>query len=201
MLELLYENDWGILESSIRQLARDGKGSPPLSFCEVGCAEGCTSGKILRLLDQECQLPWTYYAVDCEALGVSPPQIARAQFVYVRGLSFDTGTLAQIPDDLVWVFIDACHCAYCVERDALAYIPKLRRGGIIAFHDASPRMQGQDPQAYDMIRGFHDHDTAVRYGIQVRKALNRLDCASLRIELLSAAPDQVRGGVELYRKL
>jgi hypothetical protein len=199
MLDLLYDHDWEILELSLRVIVRDVPQPHPLSFCEVGCADGGTTAKALRLLDAECRLPWAYFAVDCEALGYRPT-ITHKHFTYVSGYSFAPDTLAQLPGDLIWVFIDACHCAACVTRDAHAYIPRVRSGGIIAFHDASPRMQGQDPQSYERLRSLHDHDVAIQHGVQVRQALDQLNRDHLRIDVLLPALDQERGGVELYRK-
>ena len=87
----------------------------------------------------------------------------------------------------------------CVTRDIEAYLPKLCHHGIMVFHDASPKMQGRDPQDYP---GDHDMELARTQGIAVRKVLDQPGfCDRYGLELVSPAPDQQFGGVEIYRNI
>jgi SAM-dependent methyltransferase len=197
---ILYEDDWECLIWSVRLvLHRFRERTARLNFCEVGCAEGGTSAGVLALLDAESEGDYRLFGIDCEAL-MGPPRIAHERFEYLRGFSFAPETLARVPPLLHWVFIDACHCAECVTRDAGNFAPRLPQGGLLVFHDASPATQGRDPQGYAAMREHHDHETAVTGGIQVRAALDRLNLGELGLELLLPVMHQGLGGVEVYER-
>lgn len=60
--------------------------------------------------------------------------------VILRG---PTTAMAQlINEELDFVNVDACHSYECVKADIEAYWPKLKKGGIIAFHDHEMRQYG-----------------------------------------------------------
>lgn len=52
----------------------------------------------------------------------------------VQGLSWEVK--AQVPDELDFVFVDGDHSYEGVKNDFDSYASKLKKGGIIAFHDA-----------------------------------------------------------------
>lgn len=52
----------------------------------------------------------------------------------VQGLSWEVHK--QLPDELDFVFVDGDHSYEGVKKDFETYAPKLKRGGIIALHDA-----------------------------------------------------------------
>ena len=87
----------------------------------------------------------------------------------------------------------------CCIRDANLYGERLVPSGELCFHDASPRMQGRDPQNYQSMEGHHDSEIARRGGIQVRKALDSGLIPGLK--LVVPAPDQTFGGVEVFEKI
>jgi hypothetical protein len=116
--------------------------------CEVGVAEGLFSADILS---------WnlgTHYMVDAwqhmpgngdknndqdwhdanmlNAVRLATPYKARG--VFLRGISWEMAR--RIPDDsLYFVNIDCDHSYKAVMADIAAYWPKLKNGGVMAFHD------------------------------------------------------------------
>ncbi len=57
-----------------------------------------------------------------------------------RAVYIDADTVAaatQIPDNLDFVYIDACHCYENVAAEIATYYPKVRSGGYIGGHDVN----------------------------------------------------------------
>lgn len=74
----------------------------------------------------------------------------------------------QIPDDSQHLcFIDSCHCFSCVISDFFCYIPKVKTGGYIAFHDTATHIE----PFKDFQHGDKDNPDAY---ISVRKALGTI---------------------------
>ena len=63
-----------------------------------------------------------------------------ARAVILRGPTVKMASL--INEELDFVNVDACHTYTCVRADIEAYWPKLKSGGIIAFHDFEARQYG-----------------------------------------------------------
>lgn len=54
--------------------------------------------------------------------------------VLIKGISWNVAN--YIEDNSVdFISIDACHTYECVKKDIAAYWPKLKKGGLITFHD------------------------------------------------------------------
>lgn len=60
--------------------------------------------------------------------------------VILRGPT--TAMAAYIGEPLDFVNVDACHSYACVKADIEAYWPKLKKGGIMAFHDHEMKQYG-----------------------------------------------------------
>jgi hypothetical protein len=61
--------------------------------------------------------------------------------VILRGISWDQAV--NVPDEsLDCVYIDCCHAYECVKRDLAAWIPKVKKGGVIAGHDIANSAYG-----------------------------------------------------------
>lgn len=56
---------------------------------------------------------------------------------FVLGKSYD---MASTVERAAWVFVDACHCRECVEKDIAVWAPKVDNGGLILFHDCDARV-------------------------------------------------------------
>ena len=48
----------------------------------------------------------------------------------------------QAPDDLAFVFIDGDHTSPAIDNDIIAWTPKIKSGGVIAFHDYGRKKNG-----------------------------------------------------------
>ena len=196
----IYENDEEVLKNSI-DLAIDNCGDN-LNFVECGCNTGKTSKTLIDHIESKIE-NFIYYGIDLGHLGLTSVfklQISHPKFKFVQGYSFIPKTLEQIPDEVHWIFIDGCHCAECVIRDAKCYIPKLVKGGIIAFHDTSPLFQGKHPQRYKALERHHNTHLATTRGVRVLEALESLDYEELGIEICIPTQKQLQGGVQAYVK-
>ena len=60
--------------------------------------------------------------------------------VILRGPT--TAMAGLIQEQLDFVNVDACHSYACVKADIAAYWPKLKSGGIMAFHDFEAKQYG-----------------------------------------------------------
>lgn len=60
--------------------------------------------------------------------------------VILRGAT--TAMAGYIGEELDFVNVDACHSYACVRADIEAYWPKLKSGGIMAFHDHEMKQYG-----------------------------------------------------------
>lgn len=186
---LLFGRDWRDLTASVdRVMARVTNRIP--AFAEIGVELGRTSADVVARLAATGR-PFVYYGID-----VLEQKFHHDSYIYIRQPSHLA--VDRVLPPLDWVFVDGCHCAMCCRRDADLYGHLIAPGGEILFHDASPGTQGLDPQNYGGMDGYHDADEA-RGGIAVRKAIDSGLPASWR--LISAAPDQPRGGIEIYEVL
>lgn len=195
---ILWHADWDRLVESIN-LAIDRFPGERLRFLEIGVADGRTSCDLIaHILARTGDYGlFQYHGIDPAP---SPMRCLGLPYSHHRGLSRDFLFFGHKNDPVGfhWVLIDGCHCAQCVAFDAEKYGRLLVPGGIMAFHDASPGTQGLDPQTYHELDGIHDRDEAAK-GIAVRKALDERLPPFLR--LLSPAPAQDRGGVEIYERI
>jgi len=127
---------------------------------EIGCAAGATTGRLLRF----CPALKLLYAVDKWEHIPEGSEAGEMGAVYgtsgcenwdpVRGLNRfhkvtdrykdrlvilrgdSAGMASEVPDEsLDFVFIDADHRYAAVLRDLVAWIPKVRPGGMITGHD------------------------------------------------------------------
>lgn len=81
---------------------------------------------------------------------LATPQGGSREFMHLLPIGFD------------FVFIDGCHGYNCVRRDFLNVSKRMRKGGVVAFHDANESCQGIHIQP------------CCQEGINVRKALKDL---------------------------
>jgi predicted O-methyltransferase YrrM len=55
--------------------------------------------------------------------------------VPIRGYSYETTVLTQVPNDLDFVYIDGAHDAESVIQDTVLYVPKVKKDGLVLYHD------------------------------------------------------------------
>lgn len=206
-IPILFDLDKQFLVESLDLLFSRSKDKKHLNFVECGVAQGGTSALMIGHIKKKQAIQgftFTYYGVDPgdRAFGKSLPldKFESPEFKFVKGLTFQPEVLAQVPEEIDWLFIDACHCYNCVKEDAELYLPRLSAIGVAAFHDAAKAFQGQHkPQDYVGLIGHHDLAVAAE-GIQVVRALNALDLDKLGVTLHRLAPLQAQGGVQIYSK-
>lgn len=182
---LLFNNDWDNLKKSI-DLCLETFPTEHFIFVEVGIADGRTSFAIGEYLRSR-QIKFDYYGVD-----LAPGAVDNfPEFQLVQGCSYEMAH--QVPQSH-WIFIDACHCEDCVEKDALAYCERIKKGGFICFHDANTSCQGTYPQ----------HNGK---GIGVQNALKRANLEDRDFSLVikateppSEGPISDLGGLMAYQK-
>ena len=188
---ILWDSDWDRLLASALRVA-DRFEFP--TYIEIGTHEKKTSTDIIRSLREDGYDNFDYVGID-----PSPPPGAAVPFHNYSHLPHRSHeAIGMVRGVICWAFIDGCHCAQCVLRDAILVTNRMPIGGEICFHDASPKTQGSQTQDYDSMRGHHDRTKAAE-GIDVARVLNLnlIPC----IGLIEPAPDQQYGGVQVYRKI
>lgn len=123
-------------------------------YAELGIAEGRTFFGVLRHI-QTLTDKFIGHAVDIEsgwslnleefhknAEGISTLNY----FLTLEGsLSF----LKKMPDESIdFLWIDACHARECCMNDFLAGESKVKRGGVVGFHDSGELEVGKDEQPH-----------------------------------------------------
>lgn len=104
---------------------------------------------------------------------------------------------AEVPDPVVWVFCDGCHCEECVRGETEAYAPRIVPGGWLLYHDCGPQYRDYPPdQKYhgDASRAFH-----------VIEYVETSDILERDFSLIVATPPARRGskwfgGIYAYQK-
>lgn len=67
-------------------------------------------------------------------------RVYEGRYVPCKNFSVDAAKL--LPDELDFVYLDANHNYEFVKQDIAAWYPKIRKGGLLAGHDFSPRFPG-----------------------------------------------------------
>lgn len=118
---------------------------------EVGCAGARTSDHVLKYCPQIKEI----VAVDLKELEASS-LAQRDRVRFVQGWSDESARL--FPDEsFELVFIDADHSEEWVRRDVAAWLPKVKRGGVIAGHDYGSRNWPGVKRAVDSLFADHPH--------------------------------------------
>jgi hypothetical protein len=139
-------------------------GAPePAVFVEVGTWYGASTVYLAeKIKDSGKRIK--FYAIDnFTAVGAGPVLLAEAAKVggdfyrlfcrnlkkcgvaeYVQPLRGDSTLMAGhfADDSLDFVYIDACHRYKKVKQDILAWLPKVKNGGVLAGHDYDPAHPG-----------------------------------------------------------
>jgi hypothetical protein len=196
---ILWESDYDSLKESVWRVLERFAWMATVRFIEIGVYRGETSKElIVNIYDwydkHNLMANFVFYGIDPF---IAPPPIGK-DFTLISCPSHLA--ISQIPTDFHWVWVDGCHCYQCVERDLQNYGDRLMPGGELLFHDASPRMQGRDPQTYEGMTEFHDPVEAAK-GIAVRRVLDTVMPEKPIFRLVQRAPDQQFGGVEVYQKV
>lgn len=143
---------------------------PGFRYLEIGIGAGDCLRAVADILNQTEVDDWCIVGVDVpgyrggarhsgQSLGVDSDQPPRSIALNCVGSAHYFQHARRRPD---FVFIDACHCAACPEREFLAVERLINPGGIVCFHDTDPRCQ-------------HEHaPQPCGGGIEVRQAVDKL---------------------------
>lgn len=163
----------------------------PIRVLEIGVWNGQTARGIKERCNKNgCVVD--YWGIDAKPFdGPIPPWIDH----YILSSSEDAVDLVQV--NFHFIFVDGCHCFNHVVLDAVNYGPKVIHGGIIAFHDTAPQVQGV--QRNEWVHGSEDK---VRYRTHVVKALKSIGWpnAEWQLLLLDCDPLSNIGGMMAFRK-
>jgi SAM-dependent methyltransferase len=124
--------------------------SQPVRVAEIGAAAGNTSAHLVKYCPQIREL----VAVDLSEAGSYIAGLPRVTFV--RGYSDEVARRFE-DGSFELVFIDADHTEEWVSRDLVAWMPKVKRGGIIAGHDYDSRNWPGVKLAVDRFFASHPH--------------------------------------------
>jgi hypothetical protein len=112
-----------------------------VSICELGVATGRTSNRLVEYLRGLQVKQIQYFGVDDLSLIGAEPKFEYPEMQFVNG---NRDAVVRLPK-LDFAFIDACHCAECVYRDAVVVSRSIPKGGYLGFHDTAIR--GQYPMS------------------------------------------------------
>jgi len=130
---------------------------------EVGVENGRYSAHLCRNikgLHLRCIDPWTAFGRHSDADMERTYQNARARLLrfgvqFIRKPSLEAAR--DIPDgSLDFVYIDGLHDFDSVIQDIIAWVPKVKRGGIVSGHDYVPIYQYGVIQAVDTYTRIHN---------------------------------------------
>jgi predicted O-methyltransferase YrrM len=156
-----------VTSKELELLLKYSKGARVIA--EIGCFEG-SSAAALAVADPTVE---RLYSVDpffrgrlgiCYGELIARLHCRRSGATAVRfkkGFSFDVAPAVQ--DTIDFLFIDADHSYEAVSRDWKDWVPKLRKGGIVALHDCKPR---SDSHSYLGSMKFYDWDISRMSDVQ-----------------------------------
>lgn len=117
------------------------------NYCEIGVKHAGSSlciTQVLNALNREASL--ICLDVDPKAeehFKKNVPQDGPCKSKFIKGCSWKKAD--EVPNDLAWLFIDGCHCYDCTKNDIEAFVPKVRKDGIVIMHDCDYRVQLRPP--------------------------------------------------------
>jgi predicted O-methyltransferase YrrM len=127
----------------------------PVRIAEIGAGAGNTSAHLLKYCSQITEI----VAVDLVEPGPGNYLIGEKRVRFEVGCSDGTARLFE-DEYFELVFIDADHSEESVSRDIVVWLPKVKRGGVIAGHDYGSRNWPGVKRAVD--RCFSAHQYPIR---------------------------------------
>lgn len=115
------------------------------SFCEVGCYKG----EVIREVMENCNLTRVIAIDNAIRTSFKDPLV---EYMVIPSME----AVKQIKDSsLDLVFIDADHRYEAVKEDIIAWLPKIRKGGILSGHDYDyPRYGGVTIAVDELLTDF-----------------------------------------------
>lgn len=179
----------------------DFAGTDTVSFLEIGTYNGATAWAVKELVEAKGKRI-NYWGVDIDSHGVELwPEATRI-------IGDSLLVFPQVPDGFDILFIDGPHDSSHCCLDFLHYAPKVKSGGFILFHDASPASQCKLPFSEEKIetyrKGGWEVPTYHEFGTAVTVALEKLGlstgCRTDYQLITNNWTEENYGGISVYRK-
>jgi predicted O-methyltransferase YrrM len=87
----------------------------------------------------------------------------RCTFTLIDGDSHDQATIDRVEGPFDFAFIDGDHSYDGVRADWLAYSPKIRPGGMVAFHDTWPNEDRVEPGVVRWVDELRHHRPSIEW--------------------------------------
>jgi len=143
--------DASIVEQSLL-LACKADSDKEIIVVEIGTFNGKTAKGLKACLESVGRVI-QYWGVDNGTLSTMEPPFDGARMI--RGDSAEVFHL--VPDNIHFLFIDGCHCGNHVILDTIHYGDRVRRGGVMAFHDTGADCQHTEKDPHGPhIPWFHN---------------------------------------------
>lgn len=174
-----------------------------LNFLEIGTYNGSTAWGVKAIVEQYGR-KLNYWGVDV----LTHDTILWPEANMIIGDSTQIFyKVPNVPFDIL--FIDGPHCTTNCMLDFLNFAPKVKVGGLILFHDASPASQCKLPftpeKAAEYVKGGFDIPIHEEFGTAVLIALEKLGLSTgARTDyklVTNNWTDEPYGGISVYRKL
>lgn len=202
---------WSLMTDTDRATIRDivyrtcdSSSSTEVYFCEIGTYNGSTAWGVKSVVEKYVGRKLNYWGIDV----MTHDAILWPEAHMIIGDS--TKVFYQVPNlpfDIL--FIDGPHNTNNCMLDFLHYSPKVKVGGLILFHDASPASQCKLPftpeKTAEYEKGGFEIPIHEEFGTAVLIALEKLGLstgARTDYELVSNNWSwEPYGGISIYRKL
>jgi hypothetical protein len=200
---LMTDTDRATLRSTIETMCDSLTQCLTLKFLEIGTYNGSTAWGVKRIVESKHKRI-LYYGIDV----MTHDAMLWPEAHFILGDSTQVFYQVQnIPFDIL--FIDGPHCTTNCMLDFLNFAPKVKVGGLILFHDASPASQCKLPFTPEKIaeyeKGGFEIPIHEEFGTAVTIALEKLGLstgARTDYELVSNNWTwEPYGGISIYRKL
>lgn len=199
---LMTDTDRATMKSVVESMCNYLSGNP-LNFCEIGTYNGSTAWGVKAVVESKDK-KLNYWGVDT----LTHDTILWPEANFVLGDSTKIFyKIPNLPFDIL--FIDGPHCTTNCMLDFLNFAPKVKIGGLIMFHDASPDSQCKLPFTPEKVaeyeKGGFEIPVHEEFGTAVTIALEKLGLstgARTDYELVSNNWSwEPYGGISIYRKL
>jgi methyltransferase family protein len=202
----IVSKEWGFLNipndcyTLLHFLDRFAK-AEKVSICELGVATGRTGNRLVEYLRGLQVRQVQYFGVDNLSLGAAEPKFEHPEMQFING---NRDAVVKLPR-LDFVFIDACHCAECVYRDAVVVSRSIVKGGYLGFHDTA--LLGQYPMsARARSKGQRQHYGRNGESFRPLAVVEGITSSRSRWEgdwslVIQSGDDLDYGGIRIYERI
>lgn len=171
---IVSNSDVSLLKESIKYIVETFP-NEKLFLVEIGTYDGYTCIALNKELQNiHHTTNYEYFGVDLKENRLE--KIKQHKIPNIKlFLSRSEESFMLAPDNLHWVLIDGCHCVNHVMLDFLNYGYKVKKGGLIIFHDISPLGQNKLDYQGHGPKNHTDFGTATLSAFKKLDIFNRKD--------------------------